>query len=679
MVQPDLKAMGEPLSEFAVESVVHTHADNLLSSLLSGGEGIFQRYTVKEEEGAGRAGESSIVVLWTVKLKHDRKIVEWLLRMSVVKDDSNDGYTVTMNSIEVEDELPKEALDKLASLRRSERSLWRNCGVVEGKMTHCVLIIRSMKYGQSSFSLRGAVCATESLKEEGNKNLFESMPATGLGVREKLNLISVPSNTVVLRAIEQINCNLFKQYEDSVRVDEDRYRSTMDEIDLEVAGLLSDHHPQEKAMMEEAKKILDHNEEGWKCISHEGANPIRISKLCREGHSVPWGKAEATIHASAKRLLAYLLNFDSIERIEYHNDKYGNLPKCMHVGGEGGIADSRHFFYCVKVPNTRRTRRFEVRAAWEMEVNSEERNKKVYRFAWCPANELNEKEDDISRMKKECGFKDGNSFLAKTRGIYELREAAENVTELTMIRNDNIRGNVSAKVKESSLINTIRVTVLNLQKKYERNWRSTDEEVMGALVETMRTSGEDLKLTTEQEEIFRELDKLTEGGKGWRTLRSPTPDLRMWIKYNQQVKGERSIATGRAEGIVDCAADEAAALFFHLCSNERMRIRYEEGDLAQLEVKGKNKRLVNERTFATVRKTPFPLTNREFVFKYVWRVSKAKSCVSVGIWPTDDVVDYGRSVGKTIRGTVKGLFTATNICGVGSGVNQCKVTYYMVS
>ena len=73
-----------------------------------------------------------------------------------------------------------------------------------------------------------------------------------------------------------------------------------------------------------------------------------------------------------------------------------------------------------------------------------------------------------------------------------------------------------------------------------------------------------------------------------------------------------------------------------------------------------------------VKEFPFPLRNREFVFKYIWRMKK--DSVSIGIWPTDDVVDYGRFVGKTVRGTAKGLFVARNI-GCSRGVNQCKVIY----
>ena len=432
--------------------------------------------------------------------------------------------------------------------------------------------------------------------------------------------------------------------------------------------------PQEKAFMEEIKKMLAIGK-SWKCVSHEGINPIRISKLKEDGDSVPWSKAEAVIHTSAERLLAYLLNFDSVERMEDHKDKYGDLPRRMHVGGKGGISDQMHLFYCVKVLNARRTRRFEVRAVWEKDNNNVGHGGAVYRFAWCPADQINEHNNNINRIKAECGFEDGSSFLARTRGIYELREVAENVTELTMIRQDELGGNILSTLKEIALLKVTNEIVSSMQKKYERNERVVDTEVREALAETMRKSGADVKLTAEQEEIFKKLEDLKTSGKGWSKLKSPTPDIKMWMKYNQQTKGERSIATGKAEGTVDCTAEEVAAWFYDYCGHEKMRIRAEERLHSYLEIRGKNdsrRTTKNERTFAMVKEFPFPLRNREFVFKYIWRMKK--DSVSIGIWPTDDVVDYGRFVGKTVRGTAKGLFVARNI-GCSRGVNQCKVIY----
>ena len=675
--------MNQVSSQANIKAVIHTDAENVLSSLSEGSDGIFQRDSIVAEQV--EAGEGRRVILWTFKHKKAGKIVEFLLRMTVVKEKGYDGgYVVNLNSVK-HHELPMVGLEKLASLK-AQRISWKG-DVVEGFMKDCVLTLRNVKYGQSQFILNGTAFAFEALEEGTGTRLIrsmtttiKSMPRSGLGIREKLNLTFISSIQAVLDAIEGAQHSIFKQFENSARVDEERHRCTIGEIDEEKAGQLSD--PQEKAYMEEAKKMLAIRQ-GWKCVSQQGFNPIRISKLKKDDDSVPWCKAEAVVHTSAKRLLAYLLNFDSIERTEDHSGKHGMLPRHMHVCGEGGASDIRHLFYCVKVPNALRTRRLEVRAVWEKDKNDGGHGGAVYRFAWCPAFELSKSDDDISRIKAECGFGDGNSFLAnsvfaKTRGIYELREVAENVTELIMVRHDELGGNMPATVKDINLTNAVKTTTRYLQKKYERNEKVVDSEMRQALAETMRRAEEDAKLTAEQEEIFRNLDDLKASGKGWSKLKSPTPDIRMWMKYNQQRKGERSIATGMAEGIVDCTAEEAAAFFYQYCSNERTRVRSEEGELAHLELKASSHdRLVNENIYGTVRRVPFPLTKREFVMKHIWRVNKDDESVSVGVWPAADVVDYGRNMGKTVRGAIKGLFTAKNISKEISIGNQCKVTHYM--
>ena len=678
-------------SEVAVESLIHTRAENVLSFLCSGSGDNFQRDSIMVEEG--EAGEGRRVVLWTFLLERAGKIVEWILRMVIKKYDGG-GYIVVLNSVKDESELPEDALDKLTNLRTQRRRRVREGDVVQGLMKDCLLSLRNRKYDQSSFSIfnTSSVCTIGGgglYKEVEGKsarltNLTESLLTTTKRVSKRLraSLRGLSNEQAVLTAMEGIRRHVFEHFEDSSRVDEERHKDTIEEITKEEGGQLAD--PQEKAFMEETKKMLA-IEKSWKCVSHEGATPIRISKLKEDGDSMPWCKAETVIHTSAKRLLAYLLNFDSIERTNEHKNKHGKLLRCMHVDGEGRITDPRHFFYCVKVPNVMSIRRFEVRVVWDKEnSNNGAHGGAVYRLAWCPAFEVTGMHKYVDRIKMECGFDDQNSFLAnsilaKTRGIYELREVSANVTEVTMIRHDDIQGTVPAAIKEIYLTNAIKSTMHVLQKKHERNESMVDSEVRQALAETMRKSVQDVKLTAEQEEIFKNLDGLKEEGKGWNALLSSTPDISMWIKYNQQKKGERSIATGKAEGIVDCTAEEVAALFFDLCSIERMRIRFEEGDLAQLQVTGRHERLVNEKIFGTVRKVPFPLTNREFVIKYIWRVNEEEGSVSVGVWPADDLVDYGRNMGKTVRGAIKGLFTATNIPSEKSIGNQCRVTYYMVA
>ena len=428
-------------SESTIETAIDTDADKVLASLSSGDDGIFQRDSIVTE---GEAGDKGRVVLWTFKLHRVGRVVEWLFRMTTERNCDGDGYMLGLNTLEDENELPEYATAKLETLR----SLRKGSAdpVVEGLMKNCVVILRNMKYGQSSFFLKGHIGTAKALDKLLDKSVDQKMSKRMPGVVRRMSTVlettaamRFSSQKLVLNALDGVVYSIFKEHEDSARVDNDRHRVTVGEImTANEEGGIQLKNLQERGMMEEAKKMLARGK-SWKCISHEGVNPIRISKVKQEGNSVPWCKAEAVIHTSAKRLLSYLLNFDSIDRMKEHNKKHGRLSRCMHVGGQGGINDARHFFYCLKIPKARRKRRFEVRAVWEHDkggdaaVAGHDDGRAVYRFAWCPANQLSEDDGYIDRIKAECGFDDGSSFLAgtvlaNTKGIYELKEVAENIT-----------------------------------------------------------------------------------------------------------------------------------------------------------------------------------------------------------------------------------------------------------
>ena len=83
------------------------------------------------------------------------------------------------------------------------------------------------------------------------------------------------------------------------------------------------------------------------------------------------------------------------------------------------------------------------------------------------------------------------------------------------------------------------------------------------------------------------------------------------LRSSQPKKGERSVATGRAVGVIDNSAEEVAAWLFDYCSNERTRISKEEGNPARIELKvQEQERRVNEIKVATIKKMPFPLQDR---------------------------------------------------------------------
>ena len=223
-----------------------------------------------------------------------------------------------------------------------------------------------------------------------------------------------------------------------------------------------------------------------------------------------------------------------------------------------------------------------------------------------------------------------------------------------------------------------------LQENFRRNDKEVDREVRDAIV--MKMSDQEgrsgnVDLTIEQKQIFMDLEKLFKDEASFlKELKSSAHDVKMWINYHDKKMG-RSLTLGKttlakAEGIVDCAAEEAAAWFFDFCSNERTKMSRERGDLARLEIARAEQTRANEKTIAVIEKSPFPLQDREYVSKLIWRVNSDGLSFSVAIWPAPDIVDYGDSImtKKIVRGVLKGIFTATNVESIGN-VRQCRVTY----
>jgi hypothetical protein len=139
-------------------------------------------------------------------------------------------------------------------------------------------------------------------------------------------------------------------------------------------------------------------------------------------------------------------------------------------------------------------------------------------------------------------------------------------------------------------------------------------------------------------------------------------------------KAKRSIATGKAVGVVDCCAEAAIAWFFDFCSLERQRISVEEGNPARLrfDVEG----CPNEVVLATIKSMPFPLTKREFVVRQICKPINRDGSYTIITESDDKSVDYG-STFNMVRGKSMAIFNAKNIKSTTEGTfSQCEVTLY---
>jgi hypothetical protein len=349
---------------------------------------------------------------------------------------------------------------------------------------------------------------------------------------------------------------------------------------------------------------------------------------------------------------------DSFEFSNKHKTKNGDLPRAIKKVDR---SRSLHYHFGLKLPAPSDNRLFQMWFTWkEIKLS---KNKTSFMLGFVPLSECSVA--SFENLSKE-GF-----VLAETTGVYNITELAPNICRMTRIQTVDAKGYIKLPTALEDIYTKSTMKEANrLQEKFRRNGKEVDSEVRGALVERMR---EGVELEEDQKKVFGELEELFGGEREgeWRPLESPCEGVKMEIKYKQQEKGdERSVALGKAQGVADCSAEEAAAYYFEYCSRDRNAISRDAGNPARLEIK-EGEEMINEKAFATVKTMPLLLHNREFVFKHVWKRNQDGSII-VACCSVDKDVDYGGNVGELVRGITKALFIASNIKSTGD-MQQCKI------
>ena len=114
----------------------------------------------------------------------------------------------------------------------------------------------------------------------------------------------------VLKKFKKIPVLLFKLFQNEKKIDEANYSVFIE--DIKSLPLLSSL---EDKMITDSCKFCTDTE--WKNFAGTGkpSHPVLMSRRLVKGDRYPWGRAVATVHASATTLLAYIMCFDSYERV----------------------------------------------------------------------------------------------------------------------------------------------------------------------------------------------------------------------------------------------------------------------------------------------------------------------------------------------------------------------------
>ena len=277
---------------------------------------------------------------------------------------------------------------------------------------------------------------------------------------------------------------------------------------------------------------------------------------------------------------------------------------------------------------------------------------------------------------------------ATTRGFFHFKALALSVCQVTYVSQANLGGSIPKAVIAFRTKQTLGI-VQKMQAKFERKGNVVDAEMRSAFPLPPPLA----ELNDVQKRVVESCRYLeSEEGGEWEPLNSSSPLVDMWCKHTPAKKGERSIALGKAtagESSVqsvdlfllppsphlfthdvaglDCSAHHALAYFFAAVSRERMRISSEQGDPARLVQRRTGS---NDFVWATIKKMPFSLRNREFVARQVAATDTNGDFLVVAV-PTDEVIDY-RMKTTTVRGVSRLIMRL-----VPEGHDRCKVTYHI--
>ncbi|GMI02833.1 hypothetical protein TrVE_jg4749 [Triparma verrucosa] len=393
-----------------------------------------------------------------------------------------------------------------------------------------------------------------------------------------------------------------------------------------------------------------------------------------------WAMTVANMDVSAVDLFTDLWLLDTFEN-RRENKRAAIREVWYNLDGTRGLQYAKS----IGLPGFQ-DRLFKTWVTWEKRPN--ENGRHTYIISISPLEDYNGTHHEVTGAEK--------CVEATSRGVQVIKELTDNTCEWIRAQQADLK--LSSAIPSSVIELVVMKEMASsdvCQDKYRRNGKEVDLERVADLSQVMRAR-RGTPLMEDQAAVFERClsmakDAVTGDDEdwklkvlGWEDLDSPFPDVKMWIKYvdgkkegqkrkQEEVKKkkkERSVATGRGVAIVDCSAEEVAALVMDYCSNERMRKSRENGHPARLTLRKEARE--NENTVATVKKMPAFLDNREFVARQI-RTADKEGRMMVAIESVNDVVDYGVKLRKT-RGFTRGLWIGEDLPSRG-GAKQCRVIY----
>ena len=638
------------VTDYAIAVVIHDGPTRVLDYLFSDvDKGNFKRHTI--HTSFDKQQQERRVVFWQCGESYTSQTVSFLLlvRTSVV----DSAITISIDSIDVSE--LSEAEGRLSLLRLMASIGRRDRVNVMAKINRGRLTLAPHEHGQTFLSFGGIIA----INEKGRKaEAQEPIARTTTNVLFGQSRAGTDFLRLACKSIYDIVHGTEKNFSQPEVIDArnvDKFASG----ELVAPQSLSE---QETEMLNSMRSTEEEVRKGARRVAGTARDPIEKFLLLKDDGV--WGLTSTTIDVSAKELFTRLWVLDTYEKVKQHKENNGSLPRevLKNIAGTRG----QQYRVAQRYPSPFLPRFFDTWMTWDKVKNSED-DSVQFMIVWAPTNQF------LGTLSPIAPWNSTRTINAISTGMHSIVEIAPNVCkwlQLTYVesKTSNLGMKLSTKV--------IFKTVLGdespvLREVFKRNDDIVRKEVRDTIVRKMDSgeAGSQVEPTRDEEQakVFAELERIVSGAEWKKSSNVSSEDdtpLRMYTAGSGSDKphnGDRKpLCMGKTEGILDISAKEAVAWFFDFCGHE------------SLEVGRRNK--TNEKILARIEKYPFPFVAREYVSKIMWRATRDSA--SIAIWPVDDVVDYGYT-NKAVRGTWKGLLTATNLDSIGD-VKQCKVTYSLV-
>ncbi|GMI36384.1 hypothetical protein TeGR_g14709 [Tetraparma gracilis] len=253
------------------------------------------------------------------------------------------------------------------------------------------------------------------------------------------------------------------------------------------------------------------------------------------------------------------------------------------------------------------------------------------------------------------------SVLGRLRGFYRIKTLSPNVCRVTFVLQGNLGGSFTKQAMAWALKHS-----LGMVKSLQDNLTS-EQDALVARCLTLEKGAEGSNVVAAVG--INSAAAQARAVKGsWVELKSISPFVSMSMAYTEPEGNESSIALGKAKATLDCSAKEAFAYQFASCGREKTRISREVGDRARFVSK---EHTAHDFEWVLVKKMSFPLTNREFLNRFLsFKEQTGDLVIAFGALPDSTKIDYGADL-KVVRGKGMGVYRFKPI----NNDAQCEVAF----